>query len=562
MFWSIVGQASRQTALPMGPSMMRRSKDRVLGAGLSVTDAEGRRDLVRLARCRGEPRDAMPLMVDSVPAPAYAGDMNTPPVPSGRTPRAPVLAFLGLSASLLITVAPAAAQRPTLSPNVRQYVAVDTDVVALTHVRVIDGTGAPPRDDQTLILRDGRIAALGPSASTQPPAGAQVLDLTGKSVIPGLVMVHEHLYYPTGPGIYGALGESFTRLYLAGGVTTMRTAGNVNGYGELNIAKDIEEGLKPGPWIDATAPYLQGPGLPIDQMYILKDADDARRMVDFWADAGATSFKAYMHITQAELGAAVQEAHRREAKLTGHLCSVTYREAADLGIDDLEHGFFVATDFVKDKKPDECPGQNVGMAALDQVDPQGPEFKELMDYLIAHHVAVTSTLTVFETFTPGRPVPPGIDVLDPILEEQFETTYQAVQKNTQSLYASLFEKDMAMELRFARAGGLLVAGTDPTGYGGVVPGYSDQRQVELLVEAGFTPLEAIEICTLNGAKYLGRDGQVGSLAQGKQADLVVIDGDPAANVSDIRNVSMVFRQGVGYDPAKLIASVKGKVGLF
>jgi imidazolonepropionase-like amidohydrolase len=561
MFWSIVGQASRQTASPMGPSMMRRSKDRPLRAGVSATDAEGGRDLVSPQDVRAGAGTPC-RVVDVNMAVAYAGLMKTPSVRSGPTPHASLLTFLGVSASLALATAPVAAQRPTLSPDVRRYVAVDTDVVALTHVRVIDGTGAQARDDQTLVIRDGLIAALGPSASTQVPVGAQVLDLAGKSVIPGLVMVHEHLYYPTGPGIYGSLGESFTRLYLAGGVTTMRTAGNVNGYGELNIARDIKEGLKPGPWIDATAPYLQGPGLPIDQMYVLKDAADARRMVDFWGDAGATSYKAYMHITRAELGAAIQEAHRRGAKITGHLCSVTYHEAADLGIDDLEHGFFVATDFVKDKKPDECPGQNVGMAALNEVDPQGPGFRALMDDLIAHHVAVTSTLTVFETFTPGRPVPPGIDVLDPILKEQFEQRYQAVQKNAQSVYASLFRKDMAMELRFSRAGGLLIAGTDPTGYGGVIPGYSDQREVELLVEAGFTPLEAIEICTLNGATYLGRDGLVGSLAKGKQADLVVIDGDPAANISDIRNVSMVFRQGVGYDPAKLIASVKGRVGLF
>jgi hypothetical protein len=217
---------------------------------------------------------------------------------------------------------------------------------------------------------------------------------------------------------------------------------------------------------------------------------------------------------------------------------------------------------VKDKQPDVCPGQAVGMRALNEVDPDGPEFGALVDFLVQHHVAVTSTLTVFETFTPDRPRPPGIDVLDPILADQFERTYQSVQRNTQSIYASLFSKDMAMELRFARAGGLLIAGTDPTGYGGVIPGYSDHRQAELLVEAGFTPLEAIKICTLNGATYLGRDGEVGSLAVGKQADLVIINGNPAATISDIRNVEMVFRQGVGYDPAKLVDSVKGKVGLF
>ena len=119
-----------------------------------------------------------------------------------------------------------------------------------------------------------------------------------------------------------------------------------------------------------------------------------------------------------------------------------------------------------------------------------------------------------------------------------------------------------MEVAFFRAGGLLIAGTDPTGGGGVIAGYSDQREVELLVESGLSPLEAIKVCTLNGATYLGRGDRVGSIAQGKQADLVVIDGDPSARIDDIRKVTMVFKDGVGYDPARLIASVKGKAGVF
>ncbi len=470
--------------------------------------------------------------------------------------------WLVLGAWLALGPTHAAAQRPQLSRNVLRYVVVDTPVVALTHVRVIDGTGAAARDDQTLVIRDGDIAALGPSGSVRVPAGARVLDLTGRSVIPGLVMMHEHLFYPTGPGVYAYLAESFTRLYLAGGVTSMRTTGNVNGYGELSIAQAIEDGQKPGPWVDATGPYLEGPGLGLGQMHVLKDSTDARRMVDFWSDAGATSFKAYMNITRAELAAAIRETHARGLKITGHLCSVTYREAADLGIDDLEHGFFVSTDFVDDKQPDVCPGQGKGMAALDRVDPGGAAFGALVDTLVRHHVAVTSTLTVFETFTPGRPVPPGLDVLDPILREAFEQRWAATQRDSTSIFRTLFAKDQAMELRFAHAGGLLLAGTDPTGGGGVIPGYSDQRQVELLVEAGFSPEEAIEICTLNGARYLGRADRIGSLAVGKQADLVVLRGDPATRISDIRNVELVFKQGVAYDPQKLIASVKGRVGLF
>jgi imidazolonepropionase-like amidohydrolase len=453
------------------------------------------------------------------------------------------------------------AQRPTLSNAVRAYVSVDAPVIALTHARVIDGTGAAPRDDQTLILNNGVITAIGSSDNTPAPAGAQTIDLTGKSVIPGLVMVHEHLYYPNGPGVYGQLGESFSRLYLSGGVTTMRTGGNVNGFMDLNMMRLVESGQKPGPAIDATAPYLNGPNTFI-QMRTLKGPEDARRQVQYWTDEGATSLKTYMQITRGELAAAINEAHRRGIKVTGHLCSVTYTEAANLGIDNLEHGFFAATDFVAGKKPDECPGQGVGQKTIAALDENGAPFKNLVKTLIDKKVALTSTLTVFETFTPGRPKPPGLDVLTPQLREQFEENYARTAKNTESIYTTLFPKGMALERAFVRAGGMLLAGTDPTGGGGVIPGFSNQRQVELLVDAGFTPLEAISISTLNGAKYLGRDKKVGSLAIGKQADLIVINGNPAASIGDIRKVETVFKQGVGYDPAKLIASVQGKAGIW
>jgi enamidase len=468
-----------------------------------------------------------------------------------------------LLAALAVAVAGEglAAQRPTLSSAVRAYVSVDAPLIALTHVRVIDGTGAAPREDQTLILNNGVITTIGSSATTDVPAGAHTIDLTGKSVIPGLIMVHEHLYYPNGPGVYGQLGESFSRLYLSGGVTTMRTGGNVNGFMDLNMMKLVEAGQKPGPAIDATAPYLNGPNTFI-QMRTLKGPEDARRQVQYWTDEGATSLKTYMQITRGELAAAINEAHRRGIKVTGHLCSVTYAEAANLGIDNLEHGFFAATDFVADKKPDQCPGQGVGQKTIAALDENGAPFKNLVKLLIEKNVAITSTLTVFETFTPGRPKPPGIEVLTPQLREQFEANYARTSQNKESIYTTLFPKAMALERAFAKAGGLLIAGTDPTGGGGVIPGFANQRQVELLVDAGFTPLEAIQISTLNGAKYLGRDKTVGSIAVGKQADLVVINGNPAAAISDVRKVETVFKQGVGYDPAKLVDSVKGKAGIW
>ena len=447
------------------------------------------------------------------------------------------------------------------SDAVRAFIKVDAPVVALTNVRVIDGTGAPARANQTIIIRNGTIEAIGDTASLTAPAGATTLDVAGRSVIPGLVMVHEHLYYPAGPGVYGQLGESFIRLYLAGGVTTMRTGGNVNGFMDLKLKRLIDAGQKAGPAIDATAPYLNGSNT-FSQMRDLKGPDDARRQVAYWADEGATSFKAYMQIRRDELRAAIKEVHKRGLKITGHLCSVTYSEAAELGIDNLEHGFMAATDFVSDKQPDVCPGQGRGQQTVAALDENGEPFKALVKKLVDRRVTLTSTLTVFETFTPGRPVPPGVDVLLPQLRDQFLQNHARTAANQQSNYTKLFPKALALERAFVRAGGTLIAGTDPTGSGGVVPGYANQRQLELLVEAGFSPLEAIVIGTANGAKFLGRDARVGTIAVGKQADLVIVNGDPSTNIADVRSVEIVFKQGVGFDPAKLIDSVKGKAGLW
>jgi enamidase len=467
-----------------------------------------------------------------------------------------------LFATTILCAVISASQPPQFSSAVRGFIKHAEPEIVLTNVRVIDGTGRPPSENMTIVIRNGMIAEMaGGGAKVNASPTATTMDLTGKTVIPGLIMFHEHLYYPTGGQVYAQLGASFARLYLAGGVTTMRTGGNVNGVMDIKLKQEIEAGRQAGPSIDATAPYLNGPNSFL-QMYALKDADDARKQVNYWADMGATSFKAYMNITRAQLGAAVQEAHKRGLKVTGHLCSVTYSEAADLGIDNLEHGFFASTDFVADKKPDECPGQGSGQRTITALDVNSAEFNALVKKLVDKRVALTSTLTVFETFTPGRPMPPGLDVLVAPLREQYERTFERVSKNTESNYAKLFPNGMALERAFVKAGGLLIAGTDPTGSGGVIPGYSNQRQVELLVEEGFTPLEAIQIVTMNGARYLGEERRMGSISVNKQADLVVINGNPAVNIADIRNVETVFKHGVGFDPAKLIESVKGRVGLW
>src|SRR5208282_4403248 len=196
------------------------------------------------------------------------------------------------------------------------------------------------------------------------------------------------------------------RLYLAAGVTTMRTTGSVEPYSDLKVKSRIDAKQMPGPSIDATAPYLEGAPTRFAQMHELTGPEDAKRMVDYWAAEGMTSYKAYMNITREELGVAIQEAHAHKMKLTGHLCSVTWPEAVALGIDDFEHGpVFTDTEFVVDKKPDVCPAGGSGSSGSSwaQQDVNGAQVQELIHNLVTHHVAVTSTLPVFEVSVPGRP---------------------------------------------------------------------------------------------------------------------------------------------------------------
>ena len=466
-----------------------------------------------------------------------------------------------LSTLVTIGLAPVLAQQSDLSVAVRGFVSVDAAVVALTDVTVIDGTGVAARPEQTIIVRDGLIEWVGPAAEAVVPEGADVLPLVGYTVVPGLIMVHEHMFYPSGQGTYNQMQFSFPRLYLAGGATTIRTGGSRDPYGDLNLKVAIDAGRVPGPNMDVTGPYVNGPGLGIMFVNAVDGPDDAVALVNYWADEGATSFKAYMQISRAELGAALEVIHGRGLKMTGHLCSVTYAEAAELGIDNLEHGFMAATDFVADKQPDRCPRGARG--ALLDVDIEGPAVQELFATLIENGVAVTSTLPVFEISTPGRPPAPegALDAMAPDARDRYLRQWARVAQQNSTQSVAMFEKNMAMEKAFADAGGLLIAGIDPTGYGGVVAGYANHRQIELLVEAGFTAEEAIEVATLNGARYLEIDDRTGSVAAGKVADLMVVRGAPASRIADIRNVEIVFKAGVGYDSQALFDSVRGTVGI-
>ncbi|MEA3173295.1 MAG: hypothetical protein QOF42_706 [Gammaproteobacteria bacterium] len=483
----------------------------------------------------------------------------------------------GFALSLLFgNFAGAAADSPALSPQVQALVRVQAPIVVLAHVRVIDGTGKPAATDQNLVIEHGKIIRIEAARKVPPSASTTVLDLSGYSVMPGIVGMHNHLYYVARPNVAPGRVPAFDnpvvvpqmtfsapRLYLAAGVTTMRTAGSVEPYADLNLRDQIEAGAMPGPHIDVTAPYLEGKNSPFIQMHQLENPAEATRFVNYWISVGTTSFKAYMNITRAELKAAVQAAHQHGIKVTGHLCSVTYPEAAELGIDNLEHGFMVNTQLAAGKKPDECPA-SASEDTIRDMDPDGDDATRLIQMLVSHHVAVTSTLPVFEDDVPGRP-PLRSQMLDamspPAREAYLYNRNQHVEKPSADGQTRLTH-EMRMERRFVEAGGLLLGGPDPTGDGGVLPGFGDQREIELLVEAGFSPVEAIRIATLNGAIYEGRQASIGSIEPGKNADLVVIKGDPSQTIADIEKTEIVFKDGVGYDSEKLLRSVAGRYGQY
>jgi imidazolonepropionase-like amidohydrolase len=480
--------------------------------------------------------------------------------------------FSGLRLAAAVILSSTAAVCVAATPAALQpYVSEDGPVLVLLHVRIIDGTGAAALDDQRIDIEGGTITRV-QSAKVRGayPPHAKILDLAGKTVIPGLVGMHEHLFYPAPESKDGLpfsieAIDSGPRLYLASGVTTARTAGSMEPYTDLSLKKLIDRGEKPGPKLRITGPYLGDLFGVLPQFHTLANAEDAGRTVDYWAAEGVTSFKAFMGIKPDELQAAIEHAHAKGLKITGHLCAVGFQEAAAMGIDNLEHGIIVDTEFFPGKKPGVCP---VGEAAEDfakNVNIESAPVQNMIRDLVGHHVAVTSTLAVFEVSVPNRPAMPKMMRARDALSPQGWSTYlrvrNSIAEGNDPLRAVSLKKEMQFERDFVKAGGLLMAGCDPTSYGGVLPGFGDQRGLELLVEAGFSPIEAIHIATMNGAVYLGESDRIGSIATGKAADLVVIAGNPAQNIEDIENVQLVFKDGVGFDPVKLIQSVQGLVGL-
>ena len=443
--------------------------------------------------------------------------------------------------------------------GVGPFVTSRASATAITHVRLIDGTGQPAKQDQTVVIQDGRVTAVGTAAAAKIPPGARMVDGRDRTIIPGLVGMHEHLFYqtegPSGTRVYPAQA-AFAKLYLASGVTTIRTAGTLDFDGDLELKAQIDAGEAPGPRIHITGPYLNATSSAADPTGIARE-------VNAQAERGATSFKAYTSLRTPELRAAIEVAHARGLRVTGHLCAVGFREAIAQGIDNLEHGIVVDSDFSSRPRGEVCQGGMVGeVASLDVATDAG--VRQLIADLVRHGTALTSTLAVLESYT-GRES--AFDPRTPlVLAQSLRAAYASSRGSLAAddagsrVWSAMLSKEMQFERALVAAGGRLLAGVDPTGWGGIVAGFGDQRELELLVEAGLTPEAAIRFATLNGADFLYESDRVGSVAPGMLADLVLVKGNPSASISDIRNVELVFKDGVAFDPQALVMSTNGTVG--
>ena len=452
---------------------------------------------------------------------------------------------LSLLTALAIPITGARAQdaaEPTAT--VRPFLASTSTSFVLDNARIVDGTGAPAREGWSLVIEDGLIAAIGSSAEIVAPPDAERIDLTGHTILPGLIMMHEHLMYASGNGgdeVWDAHPNSIPKLLLAAGVTTARTAGAEAPQIDINLKRRIDNGTAVGPTL-FTGPYLNGPEGAFLGDFVVESAEEAREVVRFWVGRGATVIKVYQNISPDALRGAVEEAHRLGAHVAGHLGPGTScTQAARLGIDTLEHGFGVCGA--------DIPAE--WLADPTAADPNAPEVTAVIETLVEHGVVIVATPIVW---------PPSDEELAMLSAHQ-RTLYEALLASPPPFLDPPPERrafGTAITRAFVAAGGTMLIGTDAAD--GNVPGYANHAAMIQMAEV-FSPLEVIKMATSDAAGFLKIADRTGRVAVGLEADLLIVRGAPDRDMDDVGNVAYVFKDGRAYDSTKLREAAKGLIGL-
>ncbi|WP_020404715.1 amidohydrolase family protein [Gracilimonas tropica] len=439
-----------------------------------------------------------------------------------------------------------------LTNSLESYLKYSDEILAFTNAIIIDGTGVSQKTGQTLLIHNGIIQAMGNQGEIEIPKNATIIDLSGKTIIPGLIGMHNHLHIPRFP----FLGDVAAKLYLASGVTTIQTAGAADAQKELELSKQIAKGNHIGPEIIPSAPFITGPG-GNPNMIIPRNEEHLRDTLQYWFNQGIKWVKVYRNTKPEDLEIIIDEAHKNNVKVRGHLCSITFEEATLMGIDGIEHGLNSTADFRSNKDYGICNG---GREYMDELDISSTKVKELQKLMIENGVTLTSTLSIYEASVPNRAYASSktLELMSPYLLNQ----YQERRKRLDAIKNDLtreqrLKRIMEFEYQFFKMGGLLCSGVDAGRH--VLPGFGDQRNFQLFVEAGFTTEEAIQVMTGNGAKALDRD-DIGILQVGKKANFVILEGDLSKDASTIEKIETVFKEGIGYDPQSILRDLKGKFG--
>lgn len=421
--------------------------------------------------------------------------------------------------------------------------------IALVNGRVIDGTGAPARLDWTVLIQGTRILAAG--TDVEIPDGTHVVDLAGWTLLPGMFDMHGHLFAYNGHNL-NFESSTYPRLYLAGGVTTIFTAGELDPEGAIALRESIDNGQAVGPQILTAGPYFSG-GNAASWMLKAGNPEDMLALYSRWS-ARIDGVKFYTHIPEDQFKVVLDAAHADGLIVTGHLESISGMRAIELGIDGIEHGLFAMSEFFP-------KGASLGTqyCAISKLDVTSAPVVGIVDALVQHGTYLDPTIVVFQ---------PELPDFEPLVKDWEKYLDESVRNSIRREIRSMVQGEclqiaLEKQAQFVKAvhdrGGLIVTGTDPV-IPILLPGYSVHRELENLVAAGLSPLEAIQAATLNAATATRLDSQKGSIAAGKIADLVVVDGNPDTDITAIGNTVMVFKNGVPYLPELLRKSVEGLIG--
>ena len=465
------------------------------------------------------------------------------PIPVVPTPTSRGLTGLVIALVLAIE-APAGAQDTRRAPP---------PDFALVGGTVIDGTGSPPRPKCTVVVRGGRIAAVGPDEAV--PEGVTTIDVTGRCILPGMIDMHGHLYANDGKTIRNQF-VPYALLYLAGGVTTVFSPGDFDPEGTVAFRESVKRGEAIGPRVLTAGPYFDHRPSHLDWIRGVNSADEARQLFDAWKGR-IDGVKVYTSIQEPELVAVIGSAHEAGLRVVGHLDSVTATRAIELGIDGLEHGIFTMSELAGP-----FPGwfpTTPWLAKLAALDVDAPPMKPLIASIVERHVVIDPTTVTFQELLPDFvavapdwkrfTAPESVKPIDDLFAMLRQEASKQGPQWLEALHGALRKQNQFVKAVHDR-GGIVVTGTDPVGVN-LVPGYALHRELRNLVEAGFTPLEAIKAATQDAARALRRDAEIGTIAPGKVADLVVVGGDPAHAIDDVGRTEIVIAGGVRHDPAEL-----------